>query len=251
MIAAVFEEEDIPIAEFENLGLSKDGLVNIAEHDLRALLAGNRTSMIRLLNLQEGDERIGGIDAKLSLARDENGKVNVMIHPIYREMKLPEELTSDDAEKLASGEIVNMPMKMQIGRERRDVLVEYDQDTHEFLITDTDLIRVPDRINDEVLTPEQKEKFSKGKEVELEDGTKVQYTATAPQGIRSNKIALVASLIIDGGLSYMLYKGLHAMVGEKRDKKSEEFSKGYYKAVQDMENKKVNNRMLGNNVYSR
>jgi Protein of unknown function (DUF4099)/Protein of unknown function (DUF3945) len=251
MITEIFEEADIPVAEFENLGLSKDGVVNLAEDDMKALLSGNRTSMIRLLNLQEGDDRIGGIDGKLSLTRDDKGNVNVLIHPVYREMKLPEELTIDDAEHLASGEIVNLEMKMQIGQEKRNVLVEFDQDTNEFLITDTEQIRVPDAINDQELTPEQKQKFKKGKEVELEDGTKVQYTATAPQGIRSNKVALVASLIVDGGLSYMLYKGLHAIVGEKRDKKSEEFSKGYYKALQDMENKKVNNRMQGNNVYSR
>jgi len=251
MMTAVFEEEDIPVAEFENLGLSKDGVVNLAEQDLKSLLSGNRTSMIRLLNLQEGDDRIGGIDAKLSLSRDESGKVNVLIHPVYREMQLPEELMIDDAERLASGEVVNMEMKVQIGQEKRDVLVEFDQDTNEFLITDTELIRVPDKINDQELTPEQKKKFKEGKEVELEDGTKVQYTATAPQGMRSNKVALVASLIVDGGLSFMLYKGLHALVGQKRDRKSEEFSKGYYKALQDMENKKVNKRMHGNNVLSR
>lgn len=251
MTTAIFEEEDIPVAEFENLGLSKDGVVNLAENDLKALLSGNRTSMIQFQNLQDENDKIGSMNAKISLKRNEDGSASVLIHPVYREMQLPEELTIDDAEKLANGEIVNLEMKMHIGGQKREVLVEFDHDTQEFLITDTGLIQVPAMINDQELTPEQKQKFKKGKEVELEDGTKVQFTATAPQGMRSNKIALVASIIVDGGLSYMLYKGLHAMVGEKRDKKSEEYSKGYYKALQDMQNKEVKDRMQGNHVLSR
>ena len=43
MTQEVFEEEDIPVAEFENIGLSKDGRLDLGDHDLKALLAGRRT----------------------------------------------------------------------------------------------------------------------------------------------------------------------------------------------------------------
>jgi hypothetical protein len=36
MIQEIFEEDDIPVAEFENIGLSKDGRISLAEYDLKA-----------------------------------------------------------------------------------------------------------------------------------------------------------------------------------------------------------------------
>lgn len=114
------------------------------------------------------------------------------------------------------------------------MLVEFDSDTNEFIITDTEKIWVPDQVNGEILSLDQKERYRKGKEVELQDGTRLQYTGKEREGVRSNKIALVASIMIDGGLSFALYHGLKAMFGEKHDQKSKEFSKGYDQAVKDM-----------------
>jgi hypothetical protein len=245
METQIYNEQDVPVGLLQKLG------IELSEDNKQALLTGRRTELLEIQNIEDGEVKIKSMNAKLSIGQDANGKPGLLIHPVYREMELPEYLTASDAEKLANGEIVNLEMAVEIGGRKRDVLVEFDPETQEFLITDTELIRVPDMINNEELTPEQKQKFKKGKEVELQDGTKVQYTATTPQGIRSNKLALVASIIVDGGLSYMLYKGLHAMVGEKRDKKSEDYSKGYHKALQDMENKKVNDRMAGKYVQSR
>jgi hypothetical protein len=104
-------------------------------------------------------------------------------------------------------------------------------------------------MNNEELTPEQKLRFKKGKEVELADGTKFRFSAVDPNGIRSNKLHLIASLLIDGGISYVLYQGLKAL--GKDEKVSEEYSRGYYDALEDMEVRKVNDRMKGKNVYSR
>ena len=108
MTQEVFEEEDIPIAEFENIGLSKDGRIDLGEHDLKALLAGMRTDTLRLHNLTDGDIKILHLDAKLSLHRNEQGNLDLLIHPVYRRPKAPEYLTDDEVEKLASGETVNV-----------------------------------------------------------------------------------------------------------------------------------------------
>jgi hypothetical protein len=245
METQIYNEQDIPADLLEKLG------IELSEDHKQALLTGRRTELLEIQNIEDGDVKIKSMNAKLSMAQDANGKPELLIHPVYREMELPEYLTASDAEKLANGEMVNLEMAVEIGGRKRDVLVEFDPETQEFLITDMEQIPVPDMINNENLTPEQKQRLKKGKEVELPDGTKIQYTATNPQGIRSNKLAFVASMIIDGGLSFTLYKGLHALFGEKRDKKSEEYSKGYYKALQDMENQKVNDRMAGKYVQSR
>lgn len=56
------------------------------------------------------------------------------------------------------------------------------------------------------------------------------------QGIRSNRLALIASIIVDGGVSYMLYRGLNAVFGKKQDpKESNQFSTGYEQALRDMQ----------------
>jgi hypothetical protein len=73
MWAEQFEEEDIPIAEFENIGLSKDGLITLGDDDLKALLSGGRTDLIHLMNLTNGEQRIPDLEAKLSLHRNEEG----------------------------------------------------------------------------------------------------------------------------------------------------------------------------------
>lgn len=249
MTQEVFEEEDIPVAEFENIGLSKDGRIDLGEHDLKALLAGRRTEMLRLHNLTDGDVKIMHLDAKLSLRRNEQGKLDLMIHPVYREPEAPAYLTDEENEKLAKGELVNLDKVVEINGVKKEVLIEFDKDTNEFVITDTEQILSPDFVNNEELTPEQKLRFRKGAAVELSDGTKFRFSAVDPNGIRSNKLHLIASLLIDGGLSYLLYQGLKAL--NKDEKVSEDYSRGYYDALEDMEVRKVNDRMKGKNVYSR
>lgn len=247
----VFEEEDIPIAEFENLGLSKDGRLNLGEHDLKALLSGGRTDLLELHNLVDGDMPVLQLNAKLSLQRNEQGGLDLMIHPVYRRMMTPDYITDEEAEKLASGEMVNLDKVVGINGRKREVLIEFDQDTNEFVITDTERILAPDFVNNEELTPEQKRRFKKGQEVEMPDGTRLRYSATAAEGIRSNRLHLIASLIIDGGLSYILYQGLKALSNKKEDKVTEDYSRGYYHALEDMKVRQVKDRMAGRNVQSR
>ena len=251
MTAEIFEEEDIPLAEFENIGLSKDGRLDLGEHDLKALLAGLRTDTIRLHNLEDGDMKILNLDAKLSLHRNEQGHLDLLIHPVYRREKAPGFLTAEETEKLVNGKLANVNKVVEINGVKREILVEFDKEFNEFIIVDTDRILVPDFVNNEQLTPEQKLRFKKGKEVELEDGTKFQFSAKDPKAIRSNKLHLIVSLLMDGGISYLLLKGLKALPGQQHDKVSQDYSRGYYQALEDMKVRQVKDRMQGNNVRSR
>jgi hypothetical protein len=251
MFKEIFEEEDIPIAEFENIRLSKDGRITLDEHDLKSLLSGGVTDLLRLYDLQDGDSQIMHLDAKLSLERNEAGGLDLLIHPVYRDMMTPEYLTDSEAEKLAAGEVSTLEKIIEINGLKKDVLIEFDKDTQEFVISDTERILAPDLVNNEELTPEQKRRFKKGQEVELQDGTKFRFSATTAQGIRSNRLHLIASLLLDGGISYMLYKGLKAMSDKKDDKVTEDYSRGYYQALEDMNNQKVKNRLSGQNMQKR
>jgi hypothetical protein len=251
MLQEVFEVEDIPVAEFENIGLSKDGRISLAEHDLKALLSGGRTDLLRLHDLEDGDVKIMNLDAKLSLQRNQQGGIDLLIHPVYREMMTPAYVTDDEAEKLSTGELSTLDKIVEIDGRKKEVLIEFDKDTQEFVITDTERILSPDLVNNQELTPEQKLRFKKGKEVELPDGTKLRFSATAAEGIRSNRLHLIASLLLDGGISYILYKGLKAMSDKKEDKVTEDYSRGYFQALEDMNARKVQNRLSGQNIQNR
>jgi hypothetical protein len=237
MTQQTYSEQEIPLLEFEKIGMARNGRLNLHEEDIRALLSGSRTGMLRLENLVADGVHIEALDAKLSLKQGEDGKMGLLVHPIYRRPEYPAFLTESEAEKLEKGEAENIVhFKFDEEGNPRDLLIEFDRDTNEFIITDTAKILVPDMINSEYLSLEQKERYRKGKTVELADGTAFQYTATDKHGIRANKIALIASILVDGGLSFILFKGLNALFNKKRDEKeAAKNGKGYNLAFENMQ----------------
>jgi hypothetical protein len=122
--------------------------------------------MLRLTNLVADDVHIEALDAKLSLKQTEDGKAALLVHPIYRRPEYPSFLTEDEAQKLEKGEAANVVhFKFDEDGNPRDLLIEFDKETNEFIITDTAKILVPDMINSEYLSLEQKERYRKGKTV--------------------------------------------------------------------------------------
>lgn len=235
----IYNEQQLPIADFNTINLVKDGKPVIDEDDMKALLSGGRTEMMELKNLRYGGFQIAALKAKLSLEKQKDGKLELRIHPTYTQVNAPDYLTDTEAEMLEEADVPNLEKTItDKDGNTKQVLVEFDGETNEFIITDTDRILVPDQVNGEILSLDQKERYRKGKEVELTDGTRLQYTGKDREGVRSNKLALVASIMIDGGLSFALYHGLKAMFGEKHDQKSKEYSKGYDQALKDMEKQK-------------
>jgi len=249
-----FKERELPMKDLETIGLAAGGQLLLNVDDLKALLSGGRTSLLQLSNLEAENIRIKSLDAKLSLQPDAKGKVNLLIHPVYRKAVAPEFLSVNEARQLQQKEVANVLIKVPdgIGRQK-ELLVEYDSDTREYIISDTEKILAPDMVNGEFLTAAQKEAFRKGKEVQLADHTTFDYSAIDPQGIRANKLALVASILIDGGMSYMLYKGLNALFNQKHDAEAEKLSSGYYNALGDMEaqNAPLSPDIQPRNSYSR
>ncbi|GAA3989423.1 DUF3945 domain-containing protein [Mucilaginibacter dorajii] len=233
-----YNEADLPIEDLGTIGLAAGGQLLLNVDDLKALLSGRRTSLLELHDLEAGNVKIKSINAKISLKPNEKGQVDLLIHPIYRNAEIPDLLTDTEARQLQTGEIGSL-LRITLDNQgkKKEMLVEYDPETKEFIVSDTDKILAPDMVNNEFLTPAQKENYRKGREVEIADGTRFNYSGTDRQGIRSNKLALVASVLIDGGLSYLVSRGLNALFNQKRDQKAaEKLSPGYYQALKDMEN---------------
>jgi len=246
MIRQVYSLQQLPMEELQQIGLAEGRNLRLDHDDLDALLAGRRTDMLRLEGLVLDDLKIEQLDAKLSLERKEDSTVGLLLHPIRREPAAPEYLTRDEAEGLEKGDTVNVLKKIYDGEgHEREVLVEFDRDTNEFVVSDTENIEAPEEINGMPLTAEQKEKFRKGKEVQAdEDGTAIQYAATEKQGMRSDKLHLIASIVIDGGISYVFYKAMHALWGQRYDKdQTNELGKKYSEAFQKFQQQQVQTTM--------
>jgi hypothetical protein len=232
-----FNEQKLPMKDLETIGLASGGQLLLNIDDLKALLSGRRTGLLELHDLEAENIRIRSLNAKLSLLQVNDGKVDLLIHPVYRKAATPDFLDDFESQQLQKGEVASL-QKITIDDKgnKTERLVEFDPDTKEFIISDTDKILAPDMVNNEFLTPAQKDKYRRGQEVELADKTVFAYSNVDPQGIRSNKIALVASILIDGGMSYLLYQGLNALFNKPREsKEAERLSPGYHNAVTDMD----------------
>ncbi|MGY3212420.1 DUF4099 domain-containing protein [Mucilaginibacter sp. HD30] len=243
-----FKEKDLPIKDLEAIGLASGGQLLLNVDDLKALLSGRRTNLMQLKDLEAEGFRIKALDAKVSLRVNSDGKTDLLIHPIYRKPARPDYLDDNEAEQLEKGEVAHfLKITKDDKGNKKELLVEFDAETREYIVSDTEKIMVPDMVNSEFLTPAQKENYRRGKEVQLADKTAFSYSGTDIHGIRSNRLALIASVLIDGGLSYMVYKGLNAAFGKKHDPEEAEFlSPGYHSAMQDLEDQRpaVDNRHI-------
>jgi len=218
--------------ELQKLGVADRNGLHIDEDDLEALLNGRRTDMLRLENLEQQGLHIPALDAKLSLRRNADGGVELLAHPTYKFAEGPEYLTDTEIESLEKGEVVNVVKTISDGEgDKHEVLVEFDKDTNEFITVGTGKIFPPDEINGIPLTQQQKKDYRKGKEVEIEDGTTIQYSAKDKQAIRADRLALIASVLIDGGVSYVLFKGLNALFNKTQHK---EPGKNFHTALEKM-----------------
>lgn len=246
----IFSERELPMAELEKIGLAQKGKLLITDENKTALLAGRRTNLIRLQNLKDENVQIGEMEAKISLYRNLEGKLELRAHPVYHQPVFPVDLTDLEAEMLEKGQMSPIYKKIKDGDEpAKDYLFEFDPETREYIKTDTGKIQSPDLVNNETLTPEQKKAFSKGEEVELSDDTKFRYTGVDVHPIRANKAPLVASILLDGGISYLMYQSIRSLMGVRQNQREVLYSEGYQKALEDMkaaeqQSKKQNSDVL-------
>jgi hypothetical protein len=232
-----YNENDLPLQELETIGLAANGQLLLNVNDLKALLSGRRTGLLNLKNLEAENIKIKALDAKISLFTGEHAKTKLLIHPIYRKPATPDFLEDYEAKELEKGEVGSLLKSTADDKgNQKEVLVEYDPDTREFIVSDTEKIMAPYAVNSQLLTDSQKKDYRKGKEVELADHTVFNYSGTDVKGIRSNRLALIASVLIDGGISFMVYQGLNALFGEKQDpKEANSLSAGYHGAMSAIE----------------
>lgn len=119
--------------------------------------------------------------------------------------------------------------------EEKTLVYEFDKDTNSFVAVDSDDVLTPEQVNGMPLTDEQKKKLKKGQVVEMPDGTTVQTSPAAAKNnfLQSNRKLLIASVLLDGGLSFFLVKGMQLVHDKTSQGKLEqqEYNKGYRDAL--------------------
>lgn len=242
----------MPIDDFKKLGLMNNDTLNLTKDDLKELSAGRKSGLLDLKNLEHEGIQIERLKAKVSLQENIDGSLSVVVHPIYKNPQKHSLLNDKEMDSLITGEKANI-VKSYIDEKGKNhkMLIEYDKDTKEFVSMNTNRILVPEKINNEPLTPAQKAKYKEGEAVTMPDGTMLQSSPTAKNGVRSNNTFLVLSILIDGGVSYLLVKAAQALLSNDRNNDpgraqsaqiNNAFQKGYLEAVKEMEAQKWNNR---------
>lgn len=230
----IINEKELPVGELKKLGLYQDDQINLSSEDMEALLVGRRTDMRSMVNLQLDGITIRQIDAKLSLAKGADGNVTVNLHPINKEIKTHPLLNDDETQDLVSVKVQSVQKEYaDADKILKKLIIEYDEQTREFVAYRPDQVEAPEEVNGETLTDKKKKAFQNGEVVELNDGTRLQHSATDSKGVRSDRKALILSVLLDGGISYLLLRGLRNLRGSD-DPQKEGYTKGYNQALADM-----------------
>lgn len=236
---SLFLEQELPLNDLKKLGLYKDGKLAVEPDDLDALLSGRRTDLISMGNLQSDGFRIERLDAKLSLDRSPDGKITVQLHPIYKEAQRHPLLIDVEADQLELGTISNVQKTYHTPEgKRKSWIIEYDSETKEFVSYDPGKVQVPEKVNGEALSDIQKELYRNGGLVQLSDGTLFQHRASERKGILSDRAALIFSVLLDGGLSYLLIRGLRNILNNPHQQK-DEYSEAYNQVRREMEKQRI------------
>ena len=238
----------MPIDDFKKIGLFTNDKLSLSKEDLAELSAGRRSGFLELKNLEHDGIQIEQLKAKISLQENPDRSLSVLVHPVYKNPKKHGLLNEKEMDSLINGDNANI-VKSYIDEKGKNhkMIIEYDKDTKEFVSMNTNRILIPEKVNNELLSPAQKEKLKEGGPVTVSDGTTIQSSPTAEKGIRSNNTFVILSILIDGGMSYLMVTAAKALLGldksgEQAKEQSSEFSKGYLEAVKEMEDKKWSNR---------
>ena len=227
-------ENRLPVDQFEKLGLYDQGTIYLDRMNLDALRAGRRTEMINMANLRLDGLSIRQLDAKLSLSEGNDGQIKLNIHPVYRRPVDHPLLSRQEMDLLIGGKETSIEKNAPLSTKRqKSVVIEYDEQTREFVAYYPSQVQPPTEINGETLSNKQKDDFRHGKIVELSDGTLLQHSATDSRGIRSSSARLVATLPVDGIAEKVVFRNISNIKGNNSPQQ-QGFSKGYNRALTEM-----------------
>ena len=167
--------EQIPFEKLEKVGINKDFVGHMESQELKDFLNGFRSAKLYTVNAKINDEQFR-IPAKIRLQKQEDGSVNVKVHPIQR-LHIPDEymghkFTKEEKAALLNDKNLGKTLELK-GRDGKkdNYYLSIDNKTNELIPLRTKNIKVPEKIKGASLSAEQKQKLAAGKKITLDKMT--------------------------------------------------------------------------------
>ena len=167
--------EDIPFDKLEKVGINRDFVSHMESNELKDFLNGFRSEKLYTVNAKINDQDYR-IPAKIRLQQQEDGSVNVKVHPIQR-LYVPDEYMGHKFTKQEKAALLNdrnlgktLELKGRDGK-KDNYYLAIDHKTNELIPLRTKNIQTPDKIKGASLSEEQKQKLAAGKKIVLDGMT--------------------------------------------------------------------------------
>ena len=211
------KKDEIPLEKLEKVGIKKDFVGQMESQELKDFLNGFRSQKLYTVNARINDEDFR-IPAKIRLQKQEDGSVNVKVHPIQR-LHIPDEYMGHKFSKEDKGALLN---DKNLGRtveltgkngQKDQYFLSIDSKTNELVPLRVKHIDIPDKIKGVSLSEEQRQKLGSGEQVNVENMT------------GSNGKKFSATLQVDAANRSINFSGFKQEVEKELNQKSEK-SKG-------------------------
>jgi hypothetical protein len=211
------KKDEIPLEKLEKVGIKKDFVGQMESQELKDFLNGFRSQKLYTVNARINDEDFR-IPAKIRLQKQEDGTVNVKVHPIQR-LHIPDEYMGHKFSKEDKGALLN---DKNLGRtveltgkngQKDQYFLSIDSKTNELVPLRLKHIDIPDKIKGVSLSEEQRQKLGSGEKVNVENMT------------GSNGKKFSATLQVDAANRSINFSGFKQEVEKELNQKSEK-SKG-------------------------
>ena len=156
--------DQLPIQQFERLGISQERLKKLPKDEIQNLLSGYPSNMKFLVfKDQEGNTR--KVNAKLSVYQTNDGTVGLKVHPYCDKIKNDMDLDQKELDQLKSGKAITKRF------DNREFLIQLDNSINELRRIRMDHIRIAEAIGNSKLTEKQKTDLLSGKKIDLKDAS--------------------------------------------------------------------------------
>ena len=211
------KKEEIPLEKLEKVGIKRDFVGQMESQELKDFLNGFRSQKLYTVNARINEEDFR-IPAKIRLQKQEDGTVDVKIHPIQR-LHIPDEYMGYKFSKEDKGTLLN---DKNLGKtveltgkngQKDQYFLSIDSKTNELVPLRAKHIDIPDKIKGVSLSDEQKQKLGNGEKVTVENMT------------GSNGKKFSATLQVDAANRSINFSGFKQEVEKELNQKNEK-SKG-------------------------
>lgn len=174
-------KEQLPIQQFERLGIDQERIIKLPKDEMKNLLSGFPSNM-KFLTFRDNEGNTQKINAKLSVYQTNDGAIGLKVHPYRNQIKNDMILSKNEIDRLKSGFTITKSYNQQ------EYLVQLDQSINELRRIKADHIKVAEAVGGSKLSHQQKADIMTGKVVHLKDAegrtTKVSLDLSKSSGIR-------------------------------------------------------------------